>query len=304
MRWLGRSGRGDVMVTRSTPWRGIRGSTLRASMACALALLPAAAVPASAERADVVRAGARDSGAVALTFDDGYDRDACASIARTLRAHGATGTFFVNGSRLKMAPDAWRDILEGQQVGNHTRSHRNLTRENDDVVRKQIWQNELLHERILGRPMLKVLRPPYGAHDRRVRAIAARLGYTHTVLWSVDTFDWRPSATVSSVISRGIGAPAGSIILMHCGPAVTPKALPRIIRHYQERGIELAGLDRVLGLSLGGVVHPELGAASAIGSLEEEPLVPSGLLLGIGATRAGFDVLYQGGAGPASIGLP
>lgn len=304
MRWLGRSGRGDVMVTRSTPWRGIRGSTLRASMAFSLALLPAAAVPASAERADVVRAGERATGALALTFDDGYDQAACASIARTLRAHEAVGTFFVNGNRLKMAPDTWRGILEGQQVGNHTRSHRSLTGESDAVVRKQIYQNELLHERILGRPMLKVLRPPYGAHDRRVRAIAGQLGYTHTVLWSIDTFDWRPSATVSSVISRAIGAPAGSIILMHCGPAVTPKALPRIIRHYQERGIELAGLDRVLGLSVGGVVHPELGAASAIGSLEEEPLVPGGLLLGIGATRAGFDVLYQDRAGPAPIGLP
>jgi peptidoglycan/xylan/chitin deacetylase (PgdA/CDA1 family) len=247
-------------------------------MALTLGLILAAALPASAEDADVVRAGDRTSGAVALTFDDGYDRDACASIARTLRDHGATGTFFVNGNRLKMAPDAWRDILEGHEVGNHTRSHRNLTREPDDIVRKQIWQNELLHERILGRSMLKVLRPPYGAHDRRVRAIAARLGYTHTVLWSLDTFDWRPSATVSSVVARATGAPAGSIILMHCGPAVTPKALPAIIRHYQRRGLELAGLDRVLRLS---------------GDISTASLAQHGLLLAVGAARAGLDGLYR-----------
>ncbi len=121
-----------------------------------------------------VTAGLRSTHAVALTFDDGYRRSACASIARTLRAYGATGTFFVNGVHLAAAPAAWRDILAGQQVGNHTRSHLRLTKQSDQVVRRQIARNEALHERILGRPMLKVLRPPYGAQDARVRRIAGR----------------------------------------------------------------------------------------------------------------------------------
>lgn len=196
-----------------------------------------------------VTSGPRATHAVALTFDDGYRRSACASIARTLRAHGATGTFFVNGIHLAKAPSAWRDILAGQQIGNHTRSHLRLTKESDQVVRRQIYQNEGLQERILGRPMLKVLRPPYGAQDARIRRIAGELGYTHTVLWSVDSRDWQRSATVPSIIDRATGAPPGSIILMHCGPKETPRALPRIIEHYQARGITLAGLDVVLGLA-------------------------------------------------------
>ena len=74
----------------------------------------------------------------------------------------------------------------GQAVGNDTRSHRDLTTETDAVVRKQLLQNERLHESILGRPMLRVFRPPYGAHDRRVRRLAGELGYRYTVLWTVD----------------------------------------------------------------------------------------------------------------------
>ncbi len=183
---------------------------------------------------------------MALTFDDGYDRAACAAIARTLRAHGARGTFFINGNYLKSAPSAWRKILRGQAIGNHTRSHRDLTEADDLVARHQIAHNEALHERILGQPMLKVLRPPYGAQDGRVRRIAGELGYVHTVLWSVDSRDWRASATVRSIIRHATGAPPGSIILMHCGPRETPRALGRIIRHYQARGITLAGLDEVL----------------------------------------------------------
>jgi peptidoglycan/xylan/chitin deacetylase (PgdA/CDA1 family) len=183
---------------------------------------------------------------VALTFDDGYDRAACGRIARTLRAHHARGTFFLNGVNLRKAPDAWRRVLKGQAVGNHTWSHADLTHLSEAAIRAQIVHNETVHERILGRPMLRVLRPPYGAEDGRVRSIAGQLGYRRTVIWNVDTLDWRSSATVGSIVSRAIGAPPGSIILMHCGPLETPRALPAIIRHYQARGIELTGLGHVL----------------------------------------------------------
>lgn len=214
-------------------------------------------------------AGPPATGAVALTFDDGYVRGRCAVIARTLREAGATGTFFINGNYLKAAPDAWRRILAGQAVGNHTRSHRDLTRESDLVARKQIAYNETLHERILGVPMLKVLRPPYGAQDARVRRIAGALGYSHTVLWSTDSGDWKRSATVRSIVRRATGAPPGSIILMHCGPAATPRALPRIIRHYEARGIRLAGLGVVL--ELGEAPATTLPAASGTAPDEAEP---------------------------------
>ncbi len=221
----------------------------RSALLLSLALVLLASLPMNAAQATVIKSGSRSSGAVALTFDDGWSVGACASIARTLRAHDAKGTFFVNGNNLRLQPAKWRRILKGMPVGNHTRSHKNLKLESSRVVTKQIRENEALHERILGRPMLKVLRPPFGAHDRRVRRLAGQLGYKHTVLWNVDTFDWKASSTVASIVSRATGARPGSIILMHCGPRATTKALPAIIRHYQARGIELVGLGRLLGAS-------------------------------------------------------
>ena len=208
-----------------------------------------------------VSAGRPSSGAVALTFDDGYSRSACAAISSTLRSFGVTGTFFVNGLHVAEAPSRWRTILRGHELGNHTRSHRRLTIESDAVVRQQIYQNEGLQERIVGQPMLKLLRPPYGAHDRRVRRLAGELGYLYTVLWSVDSRDWQRSATVRSIIGRATGAPPGSIILMHCGPRETPQALPAIIRHYRSRGIRLVGLATMLGLPP--ATRPSSGAESS-----------------------------------------
>ncbi len=194
----------------------------------------------------VVRKGPRSSGAVALTFDDGFDLEACASIADTLRANGAVGTFFINGIWIDAQPARWRAALEGMEFANHTRSHRNLADAPRGKITRQIDENEQIEERALGRPMLKVLRPPYGAQDRLVRQVAMELGYDVIALWSRDTQDWSASATVRSIVKRATGAPAGSVILMHCGPEATAKAMPKIVRYYQRRGIELAGLSTVL----------------------------------------------------------
>lgn len=200
------------------------------------------------EPATIVRAGPRSGRAVALTFDDGTDRATCARIAASLRKHDAVGTFFVNGMHLKAAPKRWRRILDGMAVGNHTRSHRDLTEQPYAVVMRQIMHNEAIHEKVLGRPMAKLLRPPYGAVGPRIRRIAAQLGYEHVALWSVDTFDWKPSTSARRIVGRATGARPGSIILMHCSRPATAKAVPAIIRHYEARGIALVGLDELLGL--------------------------------------------------------
>jgi|GEM_PF-2544758 len=205
--------------------------------------------PAVGASTEVVRSGPRASGAVALTFDDGWGIDACAQITKTLRKSGAKATFFINGNYLKLDPKRWRKILRGMPLGNHTRSHRNLVTESGLVARKQLKQNEDLHERLLGRPMLKVFRPPYGAYDAKVLGIAADLGYRHVVLWNISAADTSSSATVETIIRRTTGARPGSIILMHCARDITAQALPRIVAHYQRRGIELVGLDELLGMT-------------------------------------------------------
>lgn len=202
--------------------------------------------------ATVVRKGPRSSGAVALTFDDGWNARACASISDTLRRYDAVGTFFINGQWIMREPNRWRRILEGMEVANHTRSHPYLTAVPHPVVINQIRSNESIHEAALGRPMLKVLRPPFGAYGERVGRIAKQLGYDHIVMWNVDAGDWRPGAKPKRIVRQAIGAPPGSIILMHCGPEATARAVPRIVRHYQRRGIEVAGLSTVLVGAEGG----------------------------------------------------
>lgn len=234
---------------RQQAWEWPQQQWLRLTQAPPAEVAPRGTAPREAPEgplAVVVRAGPRSTGAVALTFDDGYDIEVCERIATALRLHDATGTFFVNGMHLLARPERWQRILEGMAVGNHTRSHPNLKLEAHPVIRRQILHNEAIHEHVLGRPMLKLLRPPYGVYSDRIRRIAEELDY-RIVMWSVDTEDWKPSSSARRIVRRAIGAPSGSIILMHCSRNATARAMPRIIRHYQRRGIELVGLEQVIG---------------------------------------------------------
>jgi peptidoglycan/xylan/chitin deacetylase (PgdA/CDA1 family) len=130
-------------------------------------------------------------------------------------------------------------------VGNHTRAHADLTRLSSAAIRQQITSNEHLFEQVLGRPMKKLLRPPYGAYDSQVLAVARSLGY-RVVLWSIDTRDWVPGTSAATIAARASAGHSGSIVLMHCGPRATARALPSIIRSYQARGYHLVGLGRLL----------------------------------------------------------
>ena len=223
----------------------VRSSMVRgAILAVALALI--VALPVEAAGARVIEAAPRSSGAVALTFDDGWNHRACARIADILRTRGVTGTFFVNGRELEARPWKWRRILEGMPVGNHTYAHKRMTGLANDAIRRQLQRNEKVHERILGQPMLKLFRPPYGVYSERVRRVAAEVGYRRMVLWNVQPHDWSARTTARQIERRATGARRGSIILLHCRHGATVKALPRIIRHYRGRGIELVGLDELL----------------------------------------------------------
>ena len=93
---------------------------------------------------------------------------------------------------------------------------------------------------------MRFFRPPYGASSAAVRDLAASCGYTDEILWSVDPTDWA-NPPVATVVARAEKAHAGSIIIMHVGPSVTPKALPRIIKYFRARGYQFVTVSQLIG---------------------------------------------------------
>jgi peptidoglycan-N-acetylglucosamine deacetylase len=217
-----------------------------ASMALALSLVVVLGIDAQAS--SVITRGSRAQPWVALTFDDGWSASRCEAIVRTLRAKRAPATFFINGAIINRERSRWRKMLEGFSIANHTLTHPWLTRLNTAQIRSQIVTNEQVIERVLGRPMLRLLRPPYGAYDSRVVSIAHSLGY-RTILWDTSGGDTTSGATTSSVIQNGSRGGKGAIVLLHCGPAATPGAVGPIIDSYRSRGYRLVDLGQMLGFA-------------------------------------------------------
>jgi hypothetical protein len=66
------------------------------------------------------------------------------------------------------------------------------------------------------------------------------------VLWDVSSADTSPRGTDRGVTQAAMRGGAGSIILMHCGPAVTPRILPIVIARYACKGFRFATAEQLL----------------------------------------------------------
>ncbi len=208
-------------------------------------LVGAAAIPTVAAGDSVVSRGPATNRTVALTFDDGYAPDRCLEIADILDDHGIPATWFPNGMYVRSAPKAWRSIGQRFPIANHTLSHPSLVDLSADGIRDELLGNERTIERITGRPMLHLLRPTFGAYDDRVVRVAEGLGY-QLVMWTVSAADTSPNGTDRGIAKRALTGGPGSIILMHCGPEVTPRILPIVIARYACDGYRFAALDELL----------------------------------------------------------
>ena len=118
----------------------------------------------------------------------------------------------------------------GNAIGNHTQHHADLKRAGPDKVRAELTAASDAIAKATGRAP-SCMRPPYGAIDKRVRAVTTELGVT-PVLWSVDTRDWDGPGIDAVVQSAVGGARPGAVILLHDGGnngAQTVQATGRIL---------------------------------------------------------------------------
>jgi peptidoglycan-N-acetylglucosamine deacetylase len=168
-------------------------------------------------------------GIVYLTFDDGPSQYTPA-VLEILRATHSTATFFELGFRQAEHPgEAAHVRAEGSNIGNHSYSHRDLTKLKPAEISSEVARG----------PRSRCVRPPFGATNPTVRRILARKGLRQ-VLWTVDTRDWsRPGRKQIVKAATGPAVGAGSILLMHDGGgdrSQTVAALPQIIATLQQRG--------------------------------------------------------------------
>ncbi|OYD09488.1 polysaccharide deacetylase family protein [Paludifilum halophilum] len=162
-----------------------------------------------------------------------------------LKREGISATFFLDGSWLKKHPEMAEELRrQGHEVGNHAYSHPLMSRISRERIRTEIQRTEALIQQSTG-DHSRFFAPPAGDFNQNVLDEARHLGMK-TVLWTVDTVDWKKSSSpewMTARVKKGVGR--GSLILMHPTDR-TVKALPKIISTVKNKGIKLGTVNQVL----------------------------------------------------------
>ncbi len=263
-------GSGEILDVEATPETGKRKITLDSS-----GLISDETMDTLPEPYRVAEYGSSTK-QVVLTFDDGPDPQWTPKILDVLKREHATATFFLIGSQAERFPSiASRIYQEGNEIGNHTFTHPDISELSDRVIRFELNLDEqLLVSRLRVRTLL--FRPPYAIDQEpdtedqvRPLEIAGSMGY-FTISDKIDPNDWRdnPHRSAEQISSyvldhvppcRPGDRACGNIILLHDGGGdrrETVRALPMIIEGIRAKGLQIASVSDLLHKTRAEVMPP------------------------------------------------
>jgi len=221
---------------------------------------PAPTPTSAAQPGQLIWSGSRGSNMVALTLDMGGRVDPALDIMNWLIENRVPATIFMTGSMAdNQNTDAGRQVLQLVDshrdlfvLANHSYSHPDFRDLNLEQMQAELRRTEEAIVKYTTAPTKPYFRPPYGGQNAAVVSGVASAGYHKTIMWDIDTIDWRPVAdggpTADDIVNKVVGnAQGGSIVLMHLGGYNTYEALPRIVSGLKAKGLTPVTLADMLG---------------------------------------------------------
>jgi peptidoglycan-N-acetylglucosamine deacetylase len=215
-------------------------TTLRAEPAVApgpVTTTPAATAPPVPTIAPAVTRIETTEKVIFLGIDDGLARDP--AVLDYLQANRIPFTAFLVNGPLQADPAFWQRARSiGGTIEAHTVNHPNLTKLSSEQMRAEICGSADAIQTATGRrPTL--FRPPYGAYNDTVRAVAAQCGMYALVLWKGSTNDGRVDFQENEI-------KPGDILLMHWRPDLLDN-LKQVVAVTQANGYKIGSLENYLG---------------------------------------------------------
>lgn len=190
------------------------------------------------------------AGHVALTFDDGPDKDATPLFLKVLRDRDVRATFFLLGSSVSLAQELAEQIAgAGHEIGVHGWEHRYLPLRGPRAAYDDLARARDRIATVTG-TVPRLFRPPYGVLTTAALSAARRLSLT-PVLWSSWGREWAPGASPESVFGSLLGGlEGGATVLLHDSDCTSPPgswqaalgALPPLLDEIDRRGLRAGPL--------------------------------------------------------------
>jgi len=158
--------------------------------------------------------GRKNSGQLALTFDDGPDPGLTPDILNLLNRHAMKATFFVIADKAKRHPEIVRQCFDaGHTIACHDLNHSNFSnfRMGAALIRDLSKAQNIINAIIGKKPLL--YRPPVGLMNPHVPGALKKLGM-QCIGWSKKASD-RGNRRMRGINRIKTLAGAGEVILLH-----------------------------------------------------------------------------------------
>lgn len=184
---------------------------------------------------------------IALTFDDGPNAATTSQILSILEKENVHASFFVVGSRIAGNEALLRQMYtDGDEIGNHSWSHPDLTTLKPDQVRQQVVMTQQAVE-AAGVPAPTLFRPPYGAVNKSVLSNIPLM----VMFWNEDPQDWAANSPEQVEQAVESSAKPGGVVDMHDIYQVTVDSLDPIIQKLKSEHYQFVTVSQLMGLKPG-----------------------------------------------------
>lgn len=179
---------------------------------------------------------------IALTFDDGPDKECTPYLLDELKKRGVKATFFVIGQEAEKEPGLIERMhKEGHLIGNHTYHHVELTKVAPEVEKTEIEKTNIVIERITGEKVI-FIRPPYGSWRDQIMNDVEMI----PVKWDIDPRDWCEKSTSGIVRKVVTQAEENGIILLHDCYETSVEAGLQIVDILLDEGYRFVTVDELI----------------------------------------------------------
>jgi len=188
--------------------------------------------------------GHPDKPMVTFIINVAWGNEYLSEMLATLKKYNVSASFFLEGNWVKKNPELAKMIVSaGHEVGNHSYSHPDMKQLTADKAREQMIKTNEIIEAATGEKC-KWFAPPSGSYRDETVKIANELNMK-TVMWTVDTVDWRkpsPEVLISRVMSK---IDKGSMVLMHPTES-TAKSLDQLITLIQKKNLQIGTVTELM----------------------------------------------------------
>lgn len=183
---------------------------------------------------------------IAISFDAAWGNDDTETLIKILDEYKVPATFFVVGAWVDKYPESVKQLSDaGHQVQNHSNTHPHMPSLSTEQMKNEIESCNKKIAAITGKTP-NLIRFPYGDYNNATVSAVENLKM-NCIQWSVDSLDWKDSATPDSIYKRVTSkVQPGSIVLFHNDAEFTPQALPNILKTLKDEGYEFVFISDLI----------------------------------------------------------